>query len=207
MVLLLAAFRRHFDGNCTPPFGHGQTYLECFTVFAGARAGARTGCRAAGSGKPCTWTPTKRRHAVGSARQDRRRCGTATFGSGNSAPAQHRAADAAGSVASGAPDRGRRLQDPEAGPARADPHCPAGAGRTAIVIRQIAQRRPSSSVMSTSHSQVVRPAWRLRATACTWPCVAGRMKLVLFERPTAILPSGSTAAAVATEVTVSASAA
>ncbi len=39
-------------------------------------------------------------------------------------------------------------------------HHPSRIGRTAIVIREIAQIRPSESVMSTSQTHVVRPRWR-----------------------------------------------
>ena len=46
------------------------------------------------------------------------------------------------------------------------------------VTRTSAHRRPSSSVMSTSHTAVVRPRWRRRAVAWIVPPVMGRRKLV-----------------------------
>jgi NAD+ synthetase len=115
--------------------------------------------------------------------------------------------------------RPRRVQAPP-GPARHQDHAPGvrprpadadhqrlppavgaqPAGRTAIVIRTTAHRRPSSSVMSTSHSQVERPRWRRRASACTVPPVIGRRKLVWLARPIAALPSSWTPSQVPTEV-------
>ena len=64
------------------------------------------------------------------------------------------------------------------------------AGRTAIVTRERAHRRPSSSVNSTSQTQVVRPRCLRRASAWTVPSVTGRRKLVWFDWPMAIMPSG-----------------
>ena len=61
--------------------------------------------------------------------------------------------------------------------------------RTAIVTREMAQSLPSSSVKSTSQTQVVRPRWRTVASACTLPEVTGRRKVVLFDWPMATLPS------------------
>ena len=61
--------------------------------------------------------------------------------------------------------------------------------RTASVTREIAHRRPSSSVNSTSQIQVVRPRWRGVPSACTRPLVTGRRKVVLLDWPTAKLPS------------------
>ena len=75
-------------------------------------------------------------------------------------------------------------------PAAADHEPLAGIGRTAIVTRVIAHRRPASSVKSTSHNQVVRPLWRRRASAWMVPSLIGRRKLVWFDMPTATLPSG-----------------
>ena len=72
--------------------------------------------------------------------------------------------------------------------------------RTAIVIRTSAHRRPSSSVMSTSHTHVVRPRWRRRASAWIVPLVIGRRNEVWLDMPCAALPSGQTAIAVAVEV-------
>lgn len=79
-----------------------------------------------------------------------------------------------------------------------------GRGRIAIVIREIAQSRPSSSVRSTSQTQVVLPVCRLRATALTWPSVTGRSIDVSLACPTAICPESQTAAAVALEQMLSA---
>ncbi len=76
---------------------------------------------------------------------------------------------------------------------------PRGSGRTAIVIRVIAHARPASSVKRTSHTHVVRPRCKRVACACTVPSVTGRRKLVLLDRPIAMLPSGITASAVAIE--------
>ena len=75
-----------------------------------------------------------------------------------------------------------------------------GASRTAIVMRTSAQRRPWSSVISTSHTHVVRPRWRRRASAWIVPSVIGRRKLVWFDSPWAMRPSGITASAVASDV-------
>jgi len=61
--------------------------------------------------------------------------------------------------------------------------------RTATVIRTSAQRRSASSVISTSQIQVVRPRWRGRASAFTWPSVIGRMNVALFDWPIAAIPS------------------
>ena len=49
------------------------------------------------------------------------------------------------------------------------PTATAGSYRTAIVIRTSEQRRCSSSVISTSQTQVVRPRWRTRASAWMVP--------------------------------------
>ena len=62
------------------------------------------------------------------------------------------------------------------------------ASRTAIVIRTSAQSRSSSSEISTSQTQVVRPRWRRRATAWIVPSTIGRRKLVWLERPCAVMP-------------------
>ena len=51
------------------------------------------------------------------------------------------------------------------------------------------RRGSSSSVMSTSHTHVVRPRWRRRAVAWIVPPTIGRRKLVWFDRPIAVLPS------------------
>ena len=77
-------------------------------------------------------------------------------------------------------------------------------GRTAIVIRTSAQSRPWSSVISTSQTQVVRPRWRRRASAWTVPSRIGRRKLVWFDSPWAVMPSGATASWVASEASDSA---
>ena len=77
-------------------------------------------------------------------------------------------------------------------------------GRTATVIRTRAQMRPSSSLISTSQTQVVRPRWRGRATALTWPSVIGRKKVALFDCPMAAIPSPWTASQVAAEQMLSA---
>ena len=73
-----------------------------------------------------------------------------------------------------------------------DPHL-AGVHRTAIVTRDVAHRRPSSSRISTSHTQLVRPRWNAVATACTVP-VAHRTQEVgvvrLPERDLALGPDG-----------------
>src|SRR5262249_23601951 len=100
-------------------------------------------------------------------------------------------------------DRGGRDCD-EGGQSRAGGHDPDGAGRTAIVIRVSAHRRPSSSAISTSHTHVVRPPWRSFASALTWPLEIGRRKLVWFDCPIAIIPSSRTPRAVPAEQTVSA---
>ena len=55
-----------------------------------------------------------------------------------------------------------------------------------VVIRTSAHRRPSSSVMSTSHTAVVRPRWRRRAVAWIVPPVIGRRKLVWLEIDAAV---------------------
>ena len=68
-----------------------------------------------------------------------------------------------------------------------------GAGRTAIVTRVAAQRRPWSSVKSTSHTQLVRPRWMQRASALTVPSDTGRRKLVKLDWPMATSPSSRTA--------------
>ncbi len=86
-----------------------------------------------------------------------------------------------------------------AGPARVQ-RPSAGSARTAIVMRTSAQSRSSSSVISTSHTHVVRPRWRRRATAWIVPSRIGRRKLVWFESPWALWPSGATATQVASEV-------
>ena len=67
--------------------------------------------------------------------------------------------------------------------------------------------RPLSSVISTSQTQVVRPRWRGRATAFTWPSVIGRRKVALFDWPIAAMPSPRTASHVAAEQMLSAIAA
>src|SRR5919198_325884 len=76
--------------------------------------------------------------------------------------------------------------------------------RTAIVIRVVAHRRPSSSVKSTSHTHVVRPRWRRRPTASTVPSVMGRRNVVALLIPIAVLPSPDTARYVASDVSDSA---
>ena len=58
--------------------------------------------------------------------------------------------------------------------------------RTATVIRTSAHTRPSSSVMSTSHTHVVRPRWRRRAVAWIVPPRIGRRKLVWLDSPWAL---------------------
>ena len=80
-----------------------------------------------------------------------------------------------------------------------------GSGRTAIVMRVSAHVRPSSSLKRTSQTHVVRPRCMRVATACTWPCVMGRRKLVLFDMPIATCPSSSTDSAVTSDVIDSAS--
>ena len=60
---------------------------------------------------------------------------------------------------------------------------PGRPGRTAIVIRTRAQRRPSSSVISQSQTQVVRPRWRGRASALTCRRLIGRRKRRLVRLP------------------------
>ncbi len=76
----------------------------------------------------------------------------------------------------------------------------------AIVTLFKAQTLPSSSRHSTSQTQVVRPLWRRVASTWIVPPVAGRMKVALFDMPRAMLPSGTTAWAVAREARLSASA-
>src|SRR5918995_263085 len=66
-------------------------------------------------------------------------------------------------------------------------------GLTAMVMRDDASRRSSSSVKRTSQTHVVRPRWIGVASACTNPSVAGLKKVVEFDCPTAKLPSPSTA--------------
>ncbi len=95
---------------------------------------------------------------------------------------------------------------PRALAAAAGPLAQAGAGRTAIVTRVVAHRRPSPSVKSTSQTQVVRPRCRRRAVASTRPSDTGRRKLVALDCPIAT-DSGLTAANVATEHRLSARAA
>ena len=51
-----------------------------------------------------------------------------------------------------------------------------------MVTRDIAHRRPASSVISTSQIQVDRPRWRGRASAWTPPERIGRMKLVRAQQ-------------------------
>ncbi len=80
-------------------------------------------------------------------------------------------------------------------------------GRTAIVMRVMAQARPSSSAQVTSHSQVVRPRWIGRASAWIVPASSGRRKLVLLERPIAFRPCSWTPRNVPKEASVSAIAA
>ena len=60
---------------------------------------------------------------------------------------------------------------------------------------------------ATSQIQVVRPRWSATPSAWMLPAVTGRRKVVLFDWPTAKLPSSSTAAWVAIETIDSASAA
>ena len=107
-----------------------------------------------------------------------------------------------------APPAAARHQDHDQGvrprPAHADHQplrrlsvAPPQIGRTAIVIRTSAHRRPSSSVMSTSQIQVVRPRWRRRARAWIVPSVIGRRNDVWLDRPMAALPSGRRRRAVA----------
>ena len=60
---------------------------------------------------------------------------------------------------------------------------------------------------STSQIHVVRPRWIGRPATCTVPSVTGRMKVVLFDWPTAILPSSDTTMWVAADASVSAIAA
>ena len=79
--------------------------------------------------------------------------------------------------------------------------------RTAIVMRVVAHRRPSSSVTSTSHSHVVRPRCSGRASAWIVPDRIGRRKLVLFESPIACIPCSWTPTNVPIEASVSAIAA
>ena len=67
---------------------------------------------------------------------------------------------------------------------------PGWVARTAIVIRDDRAQRPSSSVMSTSHTHVVRPRWRRRAMA--WMVPVGdraQERRAALPRPIAILPS------------------
>ena len=78
-----------------------------------------------------------------------------------------------------------------------------GPACTAIVICAKAQRRSSASLTSASQTQVVRPRWRALAWTSAWPSVIGRMKLTLIDWPIAIIPSPSTARAVAREQTLS----
>ena len=72
-----------------------------------------------------------------------------------------------------------------------------------MVIWARAQRRSSASRTSASQTQVVRPRWRARARTSAWPSVIGRMKLTVIDWPIAIIPSSSTASAVAREQTLS----
>ena len=65
-------------------------------------------------------------------------------------------------------------------------------GRTAIVTRLTAQSRPSSSVSSTSQTQVVRPRWTRRAMAWIVPSRIERRKVEWFDMPRPMLPSGKT---------------
>jgi len=74
-----------------------------------------------------------------------------------------------------------------------------GIGRTATVTRAVQQRRPSSSVMSTSQTQLVRPRWRRRPSACTVPEKTGRRNVRLFDIPIAANPSGPTTRIVASD--------
>ena len=59
----------------------------------------------------------------------------------------------------------------------------------------------------TSQTQVVRPRCSGTPSACTWPAVIGRRKVVEFDMPTAKRPSPSTATWVVTDTIDSASAA
>ena len=81
---------------------------------------------------------------------------------------------------------------------------PRSIGRTAIVIRLSAQRRPESSQISTSQIHVVRPRWR--RIACAWivPARTGRTNDVLLDSPIAALPSGTTTVAVPSDASDSA---
>ena len=81
------------------------------------------------------------------------------------------------------------------------------AGRTATVILISAATRSSSSVISTSQTQVVRPRWRGLAVALTWPSVIGRRKVALFDWPIATIPRPRTSSQVEPEQTLSAIAA
>ena len=78
--------------------------------------------------------------------------------------------------------------------------------RTAIVMRTRAQRRPSSSVMSTSHTQVVRPRWRRRASAWIVPVVIGRRNEVWFDIPCAALPDHVASARIRRRISASSAA-
>ena len=64
-----------------------------------------------------------------------------------------------------------------------------GGGRTAIVTRDSAHRRPSSSVNFDVPDPGGPAAVERAALACTVPSVIGRRKLVLFDWPIARLPS------------------
>lgn len=75
-------------------------------------------------------------------------------------------------------------------------------GLTAMVIRDTAHRRPSS-VIATSHIQLVRPRWRRTASAWITPSVIGRRKFVWLDMPVAIKPSELTPAPVANDVNAS----
>src|SRR5579875_2179298 len=95
----------------------------------------------------------------------------------------------------------------QAEPGEAGMRPPAGSSRIARVTRETAQSRPLSSVMSTSHTQVVRPECRQVARASIVPPVTGRRELVRFDMPLATLPSAHTTETVEYEVSPSATAA
>ncbi len=93
---------------------------------------------------------------------------------------------------------GRGAPRSAAGPEGSDqrPAPSSGIGLTAIVTRVSTHSRPASSVSSTSHTQVVRPRWRTRATPLIVPWVIGRRKLHWLASPVAVWPASVTVNAV-----------
>ena len=180
--------------RCLPHPARARVGARARAVGRAAARPARLGLAAPvrGAGRD----PCRLRRGRPLARRDRRRRGRPGRRRRDPADGRPRGVQAPPGAAG---DQDHR-QGVRPGPAPAD-HQPvrrlvasrAGPGRTAIVIRTIAQSRSESSVISTSQIQVVRPAWRRRAVAWTLPSVIGRRKVAEFDWPTGTLPSDRTA--------------